>query len=82
MSESKLKPFEDPTHELNGPKYKTGKKCIEPDCLSPAGTYWSPYWCFECNVKRMERITQSLEELAGNARGVAFPETDGNKTLL
>ena len=49
--------LEDPSHELNGPKYKTGKKCIEPDCMNPAGTYWSPYWCFFCNVKRMTQVT-------------------------
>lgn len=29
-------------------------------------------------VERMKRITKSLEDLAGNARGVAFPETDDN----
>ncbi len=40
------------------------KKCIEKDCNNPAGTRWSPYWCKECNIKRMDNITKNLEEFA------------------
>jgi hypothetical protein len=53
--------FEDPANAGNSPKYHTGEKCIEPGCERPAGTAWSPYWCFECNVKRLRRITVELE---------------------
>ena len=55
--------FDDPTHEGNSPKYHTGKKCIVKGCDNPAGTWWSEYWCFECNVKRLNRISDSLESM-------------------
>ena len=48
--------------EGNSKKYHTGKLCIE-GCGRPAGTAWSPYWCFECNVKRMNRINEGFERL-------------------
>ena len=54
--------FEDPTDERNGPKYHTGKLCIE-GCGRPAGTAWSPLWCHPCNVVRMNRITASLTSM-------------------
>ena len=44
-------------------KYHTGKKCVEPGCNNPAGTVWSPHWCFSCNADRMKRITTSLESI-------------------
>jgi len=53
--------FENPNHELNSDKYHTGEKCI--DCDNPAGTAWSPLWCFECNVKRMRRIDERFKNL-------------------
>lgn len=58
-----MEAFEDPTDVGNSPKYHTGKPCIEPGCGRPAGTAWSPYWCFECNVKRIKRIDHQLEML-------------------
>lgn len=58
--------YQDPDYEGNGPKYHTGKKCIE-GCGRPAGTAWSPYWCFECNKARMDRISKSLEDLVKEA---------------
>jgi len=61
-----LEAFEDPENVGNSPKYHTGKKCIEKGCNKPAGTAWSPFWCFECNVKRMKRIAQQLENLLTN----------------
>jgi hypothetical protein len=57
-----LPAYKDPKHPGNGKKYRTGKPCIE-GCGRPAGTWWSPHWCFECNVQRIDRITKSLEEI-------------------
>lgn len=51
--------YKDPNHEGNSAKYHTGARCIE-GCGRPAGTWWSPLWCFECNVKRMNRISDAL----------------------
>ncbi len=45
--------YEDPQHEGNSDKYHTGKLCAEQGCSKLAGTAWSPFWCFDCNVKRM-----------------------------
>ena len=59
MSES-LIAFEDPHNDGNSPRYHTGKKCIE-GCGRPAGTAWSPFWCFECNVERIKRIDTQLK---------------------
>ena len=56
--------YQDPNHPLNGPEYWTGRPCIEPGCNEPAGTWWSPLWCHGCNVKRMDRITKSLENIS------------------
>lgn len=58
-----MKAFEDPDHRGNSPKYHTGKQCIELGCDGPAGTAWSPLWCFECNVKRLNRITGQVEQM-------------------
>ena len=55
--------YENPNHEGNSSKYHTGKTCIKPGCNNPAGTTWSPYWCFECNVKRIKRIDGQLIKL-------------------
>ena len=58
----KMEAYEDPKNEGNSSKYHTGKVCIE--CQErPAGTAWSPYWCYECNVERMKRITKQMEEI-------------------
>jgi hypothetical protein len=32
-------------------------------CDEPAGTWWSPYWCFKHNVERMKRVGKQLEAL-------------------
>ena len=57
-------PYEDPTHEGNSDKYLTGNACIEKGCGKPAGTWWSPLWCFKHNVDRMKRIDASLNAIA------------------
>lgn len=57
-----MRPWHDPDHPGNGPKYYTGKPCI--DCDRPAGTYWSHLWCQPCNARRMDRIDASLRRLS------------------
>lgn len=59
-----MQAFEDKNHEGNSKKYHTGKQCIEKGCNKPAGTAWSPYWCFDCNVERMRRIESQLTVLS------------------
>ena len=54
--------YDDPKHEGNSAKHHTGKECIE-GCGRPAGTAWSPYWCFECNVDRINKINGQFEKL-------------------
>lgn len=54
----------------NGPDYQTGRKCIE-GCGRPAGTAWSPLWCFECNAERMDRIDRSLRAIASSRGDVS-----------
>lgn len=58
-----MKPYQDKNNPGNGPEYHTGKPCIEEDCENPAGTWWSPLWCFECNVKRFDRLTVQLQQV-------------------
>jgi len=58
--------FEDPKNPGNGPAYHTGKPCCEKGCDNPAGTAWSPHWCFECNVKRIRRIDRQLNAVLEN----------------
>lgn len=58
-----IEAYRDPNDSGNGPKWHTGKKCITPGCQEPAGTRWSPFWCFACNVKRIERIDRGFAEI-------------------
>lgn len=60
--------YKDPDNPGNSDKYHTGKNCIEPGCNNPAGTAWSPFWCFPCNVKRIERIDSQLKEFFDSFR--------------
>lgn len=62
-----MRAFEDPKHEGNSKKYHTGKTCIEKGCDRPAGTWWSPSWCFAHNVARMTRIGDGLKDAAARA---------------
>lgn len=61
-----LFPFEDPKHPGNQKNYHTGKLCIE-GCGRPAGTWWSPLWCFECNVKRIKGINAQFDHIRKGA---------------
>ena len=64
-----LEAFEDPNHRGNSTKYHTGKPCVTPGCLNPAGTAWSPLWCQPCNVDRIRRITRQLEQVETDFKG-------------
>ena len=55
--------YDDPNHVGNSVKHHTGKLCIE-KCGRPAGTAWGKYWCFECNVKRINKISEQLQVVA------------------
>jgi hypothetical protein len=61
--------FEDAKDPRNGPAYHTGEECVEKDCERPAGTAWSPFWCFECNVERMHRISGQLNNFIAQREG-------------
>ena len=54
--------YNDKNDPGNGPKYHTGKLCVE-GCGRPAGTYWSPFWCVECNIERIDRINNRFSEM-------------------
>lgn len=58
-----MEPFEDPNDPRNGPEHHAGGPCIERGCDNPAGTHWSPHWCFDCNAERMRRVDRSLQEI-------------------
>lgn len=53
--------YQDPDHEGNSAKYHSGEPCHTKGCEAPAGTAWSPYWCFQHNVERIDRISATLE---------------------
>lgn len=55
--------YNDITHKGNSKKYHTGKECIKLGCNKLAGTAWSPFWCFECNVKRIDKINKQFETI-------------------
>jgi len=64
-TETQIAAYADPGHPGNGPAHLSGKACVEKGCKNPAGTLWSPFWCHEHNVARMDRIGRSLDaELA------------------
>lgn len=69
-----MKSFENSNHEGNSSKYHTGKKCIS--CNNPAGTAWSPLWCFECNVRRIKKINSQLENLTKGEQQEATDEKE------
>jgi len=55
--------YNDRNHRGNSPEYHTGKECFEEGCTNPAGTAWSPYWCVDCNIKRIERVSAQLKKI-------------------
>lgn len=70
-----MKPYQDPNDDFNSPRFHSGKKCVERECSEPAGTGWSPYWCFKHNAARMDRIDVSLKaEMARRGWPIAEKE--------
>lgn len=65
MTESGTTPeaYADPKHPGNSSKHHTGKPCVIIGCDKPAGTAWSPYWCFRHNVERIDRVGRQLNEV-------------------
>lgn len=55
--------FENIDDPGNSCEHWTGKVCIAPGCIRPAGTAWGPYWCFEHNVERIKKIDEQLNKL-------------------
>lgn len=45
----------------------SGRDCI--DCGQPAGTAWGPYWCPDCDVKRLDKISANLESIQAELSG-------------
>jgi hypothetical protein len=39
----------------------SGRTCL--DCDQPAGTLWGPYWCPDCDVKRLDRCSAGFAEI-------------------
>lgn len=60
--------YENPDHDGNSSKWRTGKQCVEKGCKKPAGTWWSPHWCFEHNVERMKRVSAGLNDAVERAK--------------
>ena len=58
-----MKAYRDPDHPGNSTKHRTGRPCFEAGCQEPAGTSWSPFWCFAHNVARMDRIDAQFDGL-------------------
>ena len=57
--------YQDKAHPMNSADYHTGKSCVERGCTNASGTGWSPIWCFDHNVERMDRISAAFDtELA------------------
>lgn len=48
---------------VNNPDPGDGRSCDVEGCPCPAGTAWSPYWCFEHNVERLDRINKALDKM-------------------
>jgi hypothetical protein len=65
--------YDDPLDPRNGAKYHTGKPCVEPGCEEPAGTAWSPHFCFKHNVERFNRIDKAFGEMEKNWNRVEKP---------
>lgn len=46
----------------------SGRNCVEPGCSEPAGTWWGPLWCPRHDKERIDRISNSLEQMFGESR--------------
>ena len=46
----------------------SGRDCI--DCGKPAGTLWGPYWCPDCDVKRLDKISANLDSILADMQQI------------
>ena len=53
----------------------SGRQCL--DCGAPAGTRWGPGWCPDCDVRRLDRITDQFDEIRKDAVTAAQKVRDG-----
>ena len=58
--------YQDPAHPGNSASHHTGKPCFYKKCGRPAGTQWSPMFCFPCNVARMDSLNDSVNLIKEN----------------
>lgn len=58
-----METYEDPNDEGNSSRHHTGRQCVESGCTEPAGTAWSPWWCFKHNVERIRQVDESMKRL-------------------
>lgn len=49
----------------NSIEYRTGRLCLTEGCINRAGTAWSPLWCVDCNIKRMDMLRRRLATMLG-----------------
>lgn len=42
----------------------SGRTCVELGCSRPAGTWWGPLWCPECDKARLDRVSDQLDAIA------------------
>jgi hypothetical protein len=47
----------------------SGKDCF--DCGKPAGTAWGPYFCPDCDVKRLDKIEANLKSIQASLMGAS-----------
>jgi hypothetical protein len=41
----------------------SGYVCDTDGCGAEAGTWWTPYWCPDCDVDRLSRISAELDAM-------------------
>ncbi len=58
-----LPAWDNPASPLNGSEFFSGTACVESGCQNPAGTAWSPHWCWQHNAERMRRLRKQFELL-------------------
>lgn len=51
-------------HDCHEP---SGRTCL--DCDEPAGTPWGPYWCPDCDVRRLDRISAGFAAIQAEFGG-------------
>lgn len=52
----------------------SGRTCVERGCDQAAGTPWTPLWCPEHDVERLDRISAGLKGIAASLHATATRE--------